>query len=93
MLGTLLQEGARAFGCLEDTWTTSRVREVIGRRFDVWSHPDHVRKLFRRLGFSPQRPSTGALEQDETAVRIWLQTTRPVVEKKGRARRDPGGSG
>jgi putative transposase len=92
-IGTLLQEGARAFGFPDDTWTTPRVRAVIGRHLGVWYHPDHVRKLLHGLGFSPQRPSKGALEQNETAVRTWVQTTRPAVEKKGRARRDPGVSG
>ncbi|WP_211214848.1 helix-turn-helix domain-containing protein [Deinococcus aquatilis] len=81
-IGTLLQEGARAFGFPDDTWTTPRVREVIGRRLSVWYHPDHVRKLLHQQGFSPQRPSKGALEQNETAVRTWVRTTRPEVEKK-----------
>jgi putative transposase len=89
-IGTLLQEDARTFGFPDDTWTTPRVREVIGRRLGVWYHPDHVRKLLHQQGFSPQRPSKGALEQNETALRTWVQTTRLEVEKKGRARRDPG---
>lgn len=86
-LSTLLQEGALAHGFRDSTWTTARVREVIGRHLDVWYHVDHVRKVLHRLGFSPQKPGKGALEQNEEAVRTWVQTTRPGVEKKGRAGR------
>lgn len=86
-LSTLLQEGALAHGFPDATWTTARVREVIGRHLGVWYHVDHVRKVLHRLGFSPQKPGKGALEQNEEAVRTWVQTTRPGVEKKGRAGR------
>lgn len=92
-LCTLLQEGALAHGFPDLTWTTPRVREVIGRHFSVWYHVDHVRKLLHRLGFSPQKPGKGALEQNEQAVQTWVQTTRPEVEKKGRAGRHPRLSG
>ncbi|WP_205684195.1 IS630 family transposase [Deinococcus sp. LM3] len=81
-ISTLLQEGALAHGFPDSTWTTARVREVIGRHLDVWYHVDHVRKVLHRLGFSPQKPGKGALEQNEEAVRTWVQTTRPGVEKK-----------
>lgn len=84
-ISTLLQEGALAHGFPDITWTTPRVREVIGRHLGVWYHVDHVRKLLHSLGFSPQKPGKGALEQNEQAVRTWVQSTRPGVEKKGRA--------
>jgi len=87
-LCTLLQEGARAHHFPDETWTTPRVRDLIGRQLGVWYHVDHVRKLLHQLGFSLQRPQKGALEQNEQAVRTWVQTTRPEVEKKGRGRRN-----
>ena len=86
-ISTLLQEGALAQGFPDITWTTPRVRDVIGRHLGVWYHVDHVRKLLHRLGFSPQKPGKGALEQNEQAVPTWAQITRPEVEKKGRAGR------
>lgn len=89
-IGTLLKEGARAHHFPDETWTTPRVREIIGRRLGVWYHVDHVRKLLHQLGFSPQRPSKAAVEQNEQAVRTWVQTTRPEVEKKGREWRNVG---
>ena len=86
-ISTLLEEGALAHGFPDPTWTTPRVREVIGQHLGVWYHVDHVRKVLHRLGFSPQKPGKGALEQNEQAVRTWVQTTRPAVEKKDRAGR------
>ena len=85
MISTLLQEGALAYGFPDPTWTTPRIREVIGQHLSVWYHVDHVRKVLHRLGFSPQKPGQGALEQNGQAVQTWVQTTRPEVEKKGRA--------
>ena len=89
-ISTLLKEGALSHGFPDETWTTPRICELIGRHFDIWYHPDHLRKLLHRLGFSPQRPSKGAVEQDQQLVRTWVQTTRPELEKKGRGRRDLG---
>jgi putative transposase len=87
MISTLLQKGALAHGFPDPTWTTPRIRELIGQHLGVWYHVDHVRKVLHRLGFSPQRPGKKALEQHEQAVRTWVRTTRPEVEKKGRAGR------
>jgi putative transposase len=92
-LGTLLQEGALTHGFPDATWTTPRVRDLIGRQWDVWYHQDHVRKLLHRLGFSPQRPGKAALEQSEQAVQTWVQITHPAVKKKGRGWRDADLSG
>lgn len=86
-ISTLLQEGALMHGFPDPTWTTPRVRELIGHTLGVWYHVDHVRKVLHRLGFSPQKPGKGALEQNEQALRTWVQTTRPEVEKKSCAGR------
>ena len=40
-LEELLRAGPLAAGYPDQRWTTSRVREVIGVRFEVWYHPDH----------------------------------------------------
>jgi len=81
-ISTLLQEGALVHGFPDVTSTTPRVRELIGHALGVWYHVDHVRKVLHLLGFSPQKPGQGAFEQNEQAVRTWVQTTRPEVEKK-----------
>ncbi len=82
-LGELLRAGPLAAGYPDSRWTTSRVREVIVGRFDVWYHADHVRKLLHQLGFSPQKPEQRALERDEQALQTRVEHSLPRLEKKG----------
>lgn len=83
-LRTLLREGARHHGFPDETWTTRRVTDVIGRHFDVWYHHDHVRKLLRQLGFTPQMPDGRAAERNELRIASWREQVAPELEKKGR---------
>ena len=81
-LEELLRAGPLAAGYPDSRWTTSRVREVIGLRFAVWYHADHVRKWLHQLGFSPQKPEQRAVERDEQAIQTWVEQTLPRLEKK-----------
>ncbi|WP_245808216.1 IS630 family transposase [Deinococcus hopiensis] len=81
-LRALLQEGPQAHGFADPTWTTPRVREVLGL-LGIWYHRDHVRKVLHGLGWTPQKPESRALERDEKRVMTWVETVRPEVEKKG----------
>ncbi|WP_234944631.1 transposase [Deinococcus radiodurans] len=83
-LRTLPQEGALHHGFPDDTWTTLRVTNLIGRHFDVWYHHDHVRKILRRLGFTPQMPDGRAAERNELRIASWKEQVAPELEKKGR---------
>lgn len=83
-LRTFLREGALHHGFPDDTWTTLRVTNLIGRHFDVWYHHDHVRKILRRLGFTPQMPDGRAAERNELRIASWKEQVAPEVEKKGR---------
>ncbi|WP_211238271.1 IS630 family transposase [Deinococcus pimensis] len=78
----LLQNGAMAQQHTNAQWTSRRVRDLIGREFGVWYHPDHVRKLLRALGWSYQKPQKRAIERDEAVIEKWLHVTRPALEKK-----------
>lgn len=81
-LRTLLREGAVQHGFPDDTWITRRVAEVIGRNFEVWYHQDHVRKVLRRLGFTPQRPDRRAAERNEHRIASWKEQVAPELEIK-----------
>lgn len=82
---TILKRGPRKAGYATDLWTCQRVAEVIDREFGVRYHPDHVGKLLRRLGYSPQKPEQRAREQDEQAIARWRRREWPRI-KKGRRR-------
>jgi putative transposase len=64
-LETMLVRGAAANGFESDLWTCPRVAQVITRRFGIGYHVDHIGRLLRSLGWTPQRPTRRALERDE----------------------------
>ncbi|MDH4270442.1 MAG: IS630 family transposase [Candidatus Aminicenantes bacterium] len=80
-LETLLLRGARASGYATDLWTCPRVAQVIARKFGVHYHVDHIGRLLRSLGWSPQKPERRAIERDEEAIQRWVKMRWPKVKK------------
>ena len=81
-LETLLLKGARASGFPTDLWTCPRVGEVIRQSFDVDYHVDHLGRLLRSLGWTPQKPERQARERDEAAIRRWVKVDWPRIKTK-----------
>lgn len=84
-----LLQGARAAGYESDLWTCPRIAELIAEEFGVRYHPDHIGRLLRVLGWSPQRPQRRALERNEERIRGWVREDWPRIKKK-RAAGKPG---
>jgi len=63
-----LLEGARAAGFPTELWTCPRVAELIERCFGVRYHVDHIGRLLRALGWTPEKPERRALERDEAEI-------------------------
>lgn len=76
-----LLRGARACGFPTDLWTCPRVAAWIRRRFGVSYHVDHIGRLLRGLGWSPQKPERRARERDEAAIQRWVKEAWPRVKK------------
>jgi transposase len=85
VLVRLLAQGATAHGYRTELWTTARVAELIGRRFGVYYHRDHVGRLLHQLGWSHQKPERRAAERDEAAIARWKRVQWPAVKKRPRA--------
>jgi transposase len=85
-LPTLLAQGAEAFGFIGEVWTTRRVAAVIREEFGVRYHPDHVGRLLRTAGWSPQKPIRRATQRDEAAIERWTSERWPALEAKPRWR-------
>jgi transposase len=79
-----LLKGPKAFGFQTDLWTCPRVAQVIKRRYRVKYHVDHVSRLLRSMGWSPQKPERRARERDEHAIRGWIRKDWPRVKKTRR---------
>ena len=77
-------KGARAAGYESDLWTCPRIADVIAEEFGVLYHPNHIGRLLRSLGWSPQRPQRRALERDEERIQGWIRADWPRIKKKHR---------
>ena len=85
----LLSHGAEAFGFLGEVWNSKRVAVVIQREFGVSYHPDHVGRLLRAAGWSPQKPMRRATQRDEAAITAWTEERWPALEAKLEASNGP----
>lgn len=79
--------GARSQGFDTDLWTCPRVQALIERRYKVAYHVDHLPRLLRKLGFTPQKPQRRALERDEEAIATWVRKDWRRIKKRPRASR------
>ena len=83
-LEKLLLKGAAAAGFATDLWTCPRIADAIEHRFGVHYHVDHIGRLMRALGWSPQKPARRAVERDEQAIANWVKSDWPQVKKTPR---------
>jgi transposase len=81
-LEKLLLGGAQAAGFANDLWTCPRIAHLIKREFGVQYHVDHVGRLLRSLGWTPQRPARRARERDEAQIQHWIKVDWPRIKKK-----------
>jgi len=81
-LQRLLLKGAKSSGYHNDLWTCPRVAQMIERHFGVKYHVDHIGRLLRAVGFTPQRPQRKAIERDEEQIQNWIKRQWPRIKKK-----------
>lgn len=83
LLKALLQ-GALAEGFPTDLWTLSRVGVLIERQSGHRYSESQVWRILRGLGFSSQRPSSRALERNESGIARWKRERWPALKKTPR---------
>lgn len=76
-----LLRGARSAGFPTDLWTCPRVQKLIRTQFGVAYHVDHINRVLRSLGWSPQKPERRAVERDEQAIQSWVEKEWPRVKR------------
>jgi transposase len=81
-LEKVLFKGAKAAGFPTELWTCPRVAAAIKSHFDVRYHVDHIGRLLRSLGWSPQKPTRRAVERDEDVIQLWVKKEWPRVKKR-----------
>ena len=78
-LEALLNQGAVAHGWANHLWTAKRVAVLIKRHFGVDYHPEHARKVLKRLGWTCQKPQKHARECNDKEVERWLADDWPRI--------------
>src|SRR3990172_3179085 len=81
-LERVLLRGAEAAGFSTPLWTCPRVADLVRREFGVRYHVDHIGRVLRTLGWSPQKPERRARERDEAAIQRWVKVDWPRIKKK-----------
>ena len=89
-LKRMLDRGAIASGYPTDRWTLVRVSELIQKEFSISYHPNSLKRVLDKLGYSVQKPLPRAAEQDEKLVKAWLEKDWPRIKKESTARRNRG---
>ena len=81
-LETHLLKGAKGAGFATDLWTCPRIAELIRTKFGTRYHVDHIGRLLRAMGWSPQRPARRARERNEPRIQYWVKVDWPRIKKK-----------
>jgi transposase len=87
LLPDFLWHGAEAYGFRGDVWTCARIAKVIKREFGFSLHKDHVSRLLKELGWTPQIPITRAIQRNEKAIVRWRRDVWPKLKRKARRER------
>ena len=80
-LTKMLLKGAMHNGYRTELWTTTRIAELIEKKWGVKYHRDHICRLMASLRWSYQKPEKRALERDEAAIANWRKRRWPTVKK------------
>ena len=77
-----LWHGAEAYGFRGDVWTCPRVAQVIEWEFGIRYHRDHVSRMLKDLGWTPQIPITRAVQRDEAVIANWRVEVWPELRRQ-----------
>jgi transposase len=83
----LLWHGPEAYGFRGQVWTCARVAKVIEWEFGVSYHKDHVGRMLKGLGWTPQQPIKRATQRDEAAIDRWRDEVWPDLLRRARRER------
>jgi transposase len=86
-LPDFLWHGAEAYGFRGDVWTCARIAKVIRWEFGITYHKDHVARILKDLGWTPQLPITRAVQRNEKEIDRWRIEVWPELRQRARQER------
>jgi transposase len=87
LIPEFLWHGPESYGFRGQVWTCARAARVIEEEFGVHYHKDHVGRLLKELGWTPQVPVTRAIQRDEEAIERWRGEVWPALQRRARRER------
>jgi transposase len=87
LIPEFLWHGPEAYGFRGQVWTCARIALVIEAEFGIRYHKDHVGRLLKELGWTPQIPIRRAIQRDESAIQRWRAEVWPDLRKRARRER------
>ena len=79
-----LWHGPEAYGFRGEFWTCARIAKVLQWELGVSYHKDHVSRILRDMGWTPQLPITRAIQRDEEAIERWRTNVWPELLRRAR---------
>lgn len=76
-----LNKGAQNHGFTGEVWTRARVKAVIEKLFGVSYDPTQVGRILKKAGWSLQKPTKKARQQNAQKVQQWKQQELPELKK------------
>lgn len=66
-------------------WTREAIRQLIKQRYKIDMPLRSITNYLQRWGYTAQRPTKRAYEQDPVKVKAWMDETYPEIQKKAKA--------
>src|SRR5271169_1220613 len=79
-----LWHGAEAYGFRGDVWTCARIAKVLRWELGVSFHKDHVSRILKAMGWTPQIPITRAVQRNEDDIERWRTEIWPKLRSRAR---------
>jgi transposase len=87
LIPDFLWHGPEAYGFRGEVWTCPRVVDVLARELGVTYHRDHVSRILKELGWTPQIPIMRAVQRDEAIIAHWRAKVWPTLWRRAASER------
>lgn len=77
---SVLQNDATHHGFETPLWTCKRLQHIIRRKTGKKMHTTNVMRWLKKWGMTNQKPKRRATQQDEQAVKKWLEEEWPLIK-------------
>ena len=80
-LDHIIEQGPESVGLDTGVWTAPLAADLVKKLFGVRYHPDHMRRILRRLRFSVQLPTRELSRADPEEQARWLDHELQEIKK------------